>query len=59
MRPLISDKAADGWAEAMALKHREPRVIEVPLGSYLLAAVPAIILCIVLLVIAPNPVALP
>jgi hypothetical protein len=59
MRPLISDKAADGWAEAYALKHREPRVIEVPLRKYVLSAVPAIILCIVLLVIAPNPVVLP
>lgn len=57
MTPLISDKAADGWADAYAYKAHtnSPRVVEVP-ARYWLAALPAIAWCVLLLVAVPNPV---
>lgn len=54
-RSLVSPAAAHAWDEAYALKHRQPRVVEVP-ARYWLAALPAIILCIGLLLAFPNPV---
>lgn len=54
-RSLNNTAVTKAWDDAYALKHRQPRVVEVP-ARYWLAAVPAIILCIVLLVVIPNPV---
>jgi len=55
MRTLTNDAASKAWDEAYALKHRQPRVVEVP-ARYWLAALPGIVLCVLLLVVIPNPV---
>lgn len=55
---LNSDAAIRAWDDAYALKHQQPHVVEVP-ARYWLAALPAVLLCIALLVICPNPVVMP
>ena len=50
-----SINVTEEWIEAYALKNRAPRVVEVP-ARYWLAALPAIVMCIGLLLVCPNPV---
>lgn len=53
MRHLNNPAAIEAWDEAYALLHKKPRIITVP-RTYWLAALPAVALCVLLLVACPN-----